>query len=451
MDKLEFKLMQHTPIIHFQTNVKGATIRPTEFKAKLDKYFIGKWTGCYGLKDDRLNALWKNPSFWKFVKNGYDFSIDIDPIKNKKPSAPALDYKIEIAVNNSDQNDINGKELQLGEEFKNDFKLFFGNMGNNNPIKKKFSYHNQIIVTIKSTNQELLRIINQEISLFLFNVNFGTRQNKGFGSFFLNNSIHSEIIDKESINNHKCYKFKVDVSNLKELEAQKKLFKYIDFLYRTMRSGINRNGLYYIKPTIWHYLKDKDYQWDKKTIKEHFYASEIPRPITRNHASQDSPIAFSQTKPETEKYLWRDLLGFSAEQEWRSYTDKHVRKILNKSTEKELKRFTAPITFKPLRKDANTFVVFILLNGPFADDAKKEEHELKNFPFSEIFSKQVEISNKSLTIPSLPFPETFDYYEFLKESFKLTYFDLKIKGDDSNPDLKIVKNIFSQLNSQNPY
>ena len=38
MYKLEFTLKQHTPLIHFQHDQAGATLRATEVKPKLDKF-----------------------------------------------------------------------------------------------------------------------------------------------------------------------------------------------------------------------------------------------------------------------------------------------------------------------------------------------------------------------------------------------------------------------------
>ena len=38
--KLEFTLKQHTPIIHFQSDQKGATLRATDLKPKLDRFLI---------------------------------------------------------------------------------------------------------------------------------------------------------------------------------------------------------------------------------------------------------------------------------------------------------------------------------------------------------------------------------------------------------------------------
>ena len=40
--KLEFKLKQHTPLIHFQHDQSGATLRATELKPKLDKFVLMK-------------------------------------------------------------------------------------------------------------------------------------------------------------------------------------------------------------------------------------------------------------------------------------------------------------------------------------------------------------------------------------------------------------------------
>lgn len=40
MYKLTFTLKQHTPIIHFQHDQAGATLRASEVKPKLDKFII---------------------------------------------------------------------------------------------------------------------------------------------------------------------------------------------------------------------------------------------------------------------------------------------------------------------------------------------------------------------------------------------------------------------------
>ena len=41
--KLEFKLNPQSPLIHFQPDEAGATVRATELKPKLDKFLIEKF------------------------------------------------------------------------------------------------------------------------------------------------------------------------------------------------------------------------------------------------------------------------------------------------------------------------------------------------------------------------------------------------------------------------
>ena len=42
MHKLEIKLKQHTPLIHFQHDQEGATLRASEVKPKLDRFILSK-------------------------------------------------------------------------------------------------------------------------------------------------------------------------------------------------------------------------------------------------------------------------------------------------------------------------------------------------------------------------------------------------------------------------
>jgi hypothetical protein len=77
MKTLTITLKQHTPLIHFQHSQKGATLRATEVKPKLDRFV--------------LTAL----------GNG-NYEAGIEEAKNKgwligkKCEHPALNYKIRI-------------------------------------------------------------------------------------------------------------------------------------------------------------------------------------------------------------------------------------------------------------------------------------------------------------------------------------------------------------------
>ena len=44
MNTLTIKLKQHTPLIHFQHDQEGATLRASEVKPKLDKFVLNNLT-----------------------------------------------------------------------------------------------------------------------------------------------------------------------------------------------------------------------------------------------------------------------------------------------------------------------------------------------------------------------------------------------------------------------
>ena len=50
MYKIVFTLKQHTPLIHFQHDQAGATLRATEVKPKLDRFITEKITKLNGDK-----------------------------------------------------------------------------------------------------------------------------------------------------------------------------------------------------------------------------------------------------------------------------------------------------------------------------------------------------------------------------------------------------------------
>ena len=97
MYKTTITLKQHTPIIHFQHDQEGATLRATELKPKLDRFLIKK-----------LGNEWsENKSFWK--------------VGGSKGMHDALDYKIRI---------VQRGNLELMEEHRGSpiTPMFFANM-----------------------------------------------------------------------------------------------------------------------------------------------------------------------------------------------------------------------------------------------------------------------------------------------------------------------------------
>ena len=111
MAKLTVKLKQHTPLIHFQHDQDGATLRATELKPKLDKFLIEKKVFGEDCEKYLLSGQGK----------AFDYKVKIKNVVGLKEDKIEIDYTKR-----------NGK---IGEK---QFPLFFGNTGVKDKNQKKF-------------------------------------------------------------------------------------------------------------------------------------------------------------------------------------------------------------------------------------------------------------------------------------------------------------------------
>lgn len=333
-NELTIILKQHTPLIHFQYDQEGATLRASEVKPKLDRFILGK----LGKNEDGL------PDYDKGMKCAEEKGWLLGQSGKGKG---ALNYKMRIE----------SSSLNTGV-IVNRFPLFFGNMGETSE-EKQFCYSEKPAkVIFHSFDKEVIDLLKSEnylVEFFLLN-NFGTRQSKGFGSFYLDESDplykspeKTEILD---------YRFIVEVlpkgTDLSSL--WKPLFDDIELFYKVLRSGLNvcnRNGesIFYIKSIMFKYAKEKGFQWDKKSIKEKYLSHEL-REQQEEHGDQKIADILHYASRDEEKYLFKDMLGLSSSEDWRSY-----RKRITKDNP-DVERFKSPILFKPIRRKDNSFDVF---------------------------------------------------------------------------------------------
>lgn len=281
MYKLEIKLKQHTPLIHFQHDQDGATLRASEVKPKLDKYII-------------KHAFHDNFDECKEFLVGYNPQKRDDSIKTLKgkwnSGVRALNYKMKIIssgdleeymlasyikeeyLNELNRNSISAisntpffaQEKQNGQIIKN-----INPLAEWNKIEKKgIIEKKEVTVTILS-NTKIVETLSKHIQPYFVATNFGTRQSKGFGCFFpteikLNdNSIHLVDIDVIMKQHFKfVYKKSLPNSNLAELLST------INNDYRLIKSGRTRP---YAKSKLMLYAEslDPNIGWDKKYIKEY--------------------------------------------------------------------------------------------------------------------------------------------------------------------------------------
>lgn len=393
--KLTFSLKQHTPIIHFQHHQKGATLRATEVKPKLDRFIWDQWVK----EEGGLSAAFEK---YKTSLVGYTEKEEKDIKKkffgkNAKEGDAlfrALDYKVSILTNGRVWSDYieQPKYERNSEEFRQkvnyqtkqestmtySYPSYFGNMGTNyKEIEtiKKFELHSEtIILTIKSFASGLLGVIKTVFPEFLALHNFGSRQGKGFGSFY--------CLDQEHPLKEKWFDYKFTITHNAGRDNKRKfedLFNQVNLFYRCLRSGINVKGrndtdVFYFKSLLFLYFKSLGIQWEKKTIKENFFLEDATYFDKRareekvmkgletqqenreqeNQPAQEMPLTYASQ----DKKLVKALLGLSSEEEWLSYKNR----ITITDRNNEIDRFKSPVFFKLIEETPTSYTVYIKLD-----------------------------------------------------------------------------------------
>ena len=392
--KLEFTLQQHTPMIHFQSDQAGATLRATELKPKLDRFLIEYAFG---------NDFEKYKSFLI----GYE---SITKLKKREPKKSdfddklAFDYKVKISVDSNKIENIEKRNPRTGREIRN--PLFFGNMGDSDVHKKRFILSKKIVISFFSFNRVLLDSINNNFEAFLANTNFGTRQSKGFGSFYIESKDFNSSLVKATV-----YSFDSTPNQYQE---------DINLFYSFLRSGTNvvnfrtKKGRFYAKALSFMYAKEHNMTWDKKAIKQKYFQRENCLNYNSNN-----------------EYLIRDLFGLSSEQRWMSYRANISKEHNEKDKNRKIERFKSPITFKPIIVHDRVKVYF------WADS------NIKAF-----LDKEFVIKNNKRGDLKLSTPPTFSFEEFFKFAFGI---DISSHIDNRyhyTNEYKKLNRVFNQLRSQ---
>lgn len=191
-----YSLKQQTPLIHFQYDQDGATLRATEVKPKLDRYIR---------------------EIYRREHNGTDV-----PQSWCQGDKGALCYRMSIQCERI-------KTVDLG--LRTDYDIYYGNMGGN---IKKGVMSTQITLRLVCRNSDLLKMLDSHIKNFFIVHNFGTMQRKGFGSFLIGNPSQEEITKAlcSWYGAKHCYSF----------DGGEKPFQRIKTIYSIMKSGINFGG-----------------------------------------------------------------------------------------------------------------------------------------------------------------------------------------------------------------
>lgn len=386
MKTLKVILKQHTPLIHFQHDQEGATLRASEIKPLLDKFILtelgdGKYNiGCDKAKDKGWFIGYNNKTSLP-----YQLSIKADTENIKMPMEP----KIKEGKQDTDKY---GNLLYTTR-----FPLILSNMGGKKETELvNFSFAKEITLKFKSnTNDDILSLIEKNIDAFFYLHNFGNRASKGFGSFTVSkiNNINKNITEKY---------FPIDSTFLLEFEQSslipnlryfKVLFGVIDYFWKRLKPGINygKDNDKYKKSHLYTYInKETSKTWEKRTIKTKFNLGDRHIETTPN---LNTP-AFA-----------RALLGMPDKFEYKRGT-------VN-ITHPDIERIMSPIYFKPIC-DKKNVTVYILIKD---EHMQSLVHNNKEFTFK--------CNNETI---DLPLNFTINYLDLLntyKDSFK------KNENDDS--------------------
>lgn len=388
MYQITFTLKQHTPIIHFQHEQEGATLRATEVKPKLDRFILQSvGNGNY--------------------KTGYSFAKKNNWLSGNGEH-PSLNYKLRFKP-------VSNEVIQVIEKDAPSFGSFFGNMGPEyiNHIKALVFTEQPITGQIICLNLSLVnKLLGTNIleSFFALN-NFGTRQSKGFGSFSV-----TVINNEEKIFPSKQFPFYFDLSvkNNSSIDDFRTLFKRLNWFYKSLRSGLNeiRGGdnypKLYFKSLLFQYVHEYlKQQWDKKTIKKHFL--DVNQAAECEWYGDDIVCNASSQNQTLDNKNFKDLFGLSSLEKWgNQFTLKKTQATFEngkwqktKENNTTVHRFKSPMFFKIL-KNKDSFRVFF--------NFQKEENGYDDFINSTFLIERTDGRSQPF---ALPFFKNFDYIHFI--------------------------------------
>ena len=376
----EYDLKAHSPLIHFQSDSSGATLRATEVKPKLDRYILKH---CKDI-----------PKEW---------------IRDNVNGKISLDYKLRIIATESKP------PFNIGRG--TPYDIYYGNMGENAQVKKGVMNNAKLIVTC--FHGDLRDYIDEIIGDFFIVTNFGTMQSKGFGSFTVNqkqdnpniNNSYRHIVKalkSEYTKGGYCYTFRTN---------EQFAFKNIKTIYSLIKSGLNftdgteqgteedadsSTKIPYKRSILFDYMHDlsNNIGNEKAWMKQKDISPKIGRQ--------------KEQKDKNSKYV-RALFGIGERIEYKRYLTNPYDKVVvtishvddSKDGSEKIERLNSPILFKVI--DDIVYFVGCELN---------EKIYGKRFLFSSEFKH-----DDTLTVPKkedLPSDFMNDFMHYAYQKLKVT-------------------------------
>lgn len=389
----EYKLVQHTPLIHFQHSEPHACLRATEVKPKLDRFLIEQLE-----KDDRFgDGRWKKWFVGDGSQQSFDYMMRITPNSEQVERTQSIERAI-AKIENQDYKRFHGIH-----------KNYFGNMASEKKreekkkairetFKESLFYKDGLTLTIRCFIPELLTFIDEHIRGFFMMHNFGTRQRKGFGSFTVDINTEPnapkgfDLVRKYCPNAYYC-KLDNDVNADALLDA-------VWVISAFLRSGFNRGEGNYVRGFVFRYFqREKNPLANDKAF--------VKQKVLRNVYDEATRGEHLHPYGNNVRYRYvRGLLGTNENSRFCRDPNAHtpVYDIYTHSAE-GVERFPSPLLFKPIGK-----FVFILpqkmpdeiFGSEFYILKKKQEEEYDSKATSEqkLNYLQTECKNGMIKTPT---------------------------------------------------
>ncbi len=426
--KLTFKLKQHTPIIHFQHDQHGATLRATEVKPKLDRFLIDKLKLTQIIHENgKKKEVPKNEYKKWFINEGkehlaLDYKLRFEPVLNKsyylffsflnndKKKNLANYIKDNKLINKTDKIDVeviapspyfanNDKVKFNGDSIDSNRSKFeelrYGVLANENisGVITSFNKHKCQVSLNNQTYKDitLLEIVHKVLPEFFLVHNFGTRQNKGFGSFSIssiNGKTSSNIVSIEFFKQAGfVFSRKINLGNRRDNRRNiindkiSAIFKKIDNHYKKLKNNPAQNT-----SAIRDYFSEKGIVWEKPKITKELIKKE--KAPSNNY-----------------KYV-RALLGLAELHDYQQFKKKVKIEHDESNKDKKIERFQSPIMYKVIGND-----IYLLV----PKQTNLDKIQGKKFWFYTTDKLKDASDDQKLL---LPVPTEFDIVDFLNNALK---------------------------------
>lgn len=331
--RLDVALKAQSPMIHFQADEPGATLRGSEVKPKLDRFLNGKISA-----DNKLD------------ESAY--------IKDK-----SLNYKLSLQASGE------GEVYSIPNGNRNEFAINYGD-------RRKKLLLRDATLTIICMNKELRQLIEDNIVEFFAVTNFGYMQNKGFGSFmpaeYVNQyadstdsacqeSLRQDMAKwlKDTYGSEHCYYMDFSDIGLTNISDYDGYFKEIKDFYDLLKTGRNlsRNRKGYSKSYIYQYFHRYTFNNEKAWMKSNGIA---PVVVTHTDGRGTTHERNLNNNSNDCRYI-RALLGINSHVKYMDENRSSV--VINikhnvRNSESKIERMQSPIFFKIVNKN-----IFICTNS----------------------------------------------------------------------------------------